>query len=552
MSVDATLERRISPVLMPEQMQRLEPFGTREYFKRGHVLFHEGDRLIDFFVVISGGVEIANYADGHMKRVVRTGPGQFVGDPSTLTGHAAVVQAHTEFDSEILRIKPERFKRIIVEDSELSDLFLRTFLDRRTALIAGGHGSTRVIGSRFNRDTHRIREFLTRNSQPFVFLDIEREESVSTLLDSLGVSIDETPIVVCRAGTVVRNPSDVLLAHKLGFDVFDETELCDVIVVGAGPAGLASSVYAASEGLTVTAIELNSPGGQAGTSSKIENYLGFPTGISGLELARIAKMQAVKFGTTIANPVEAVKLEAQLENYVVTFADGRRVKGRSVVIATGAKYQRLDVLDSEKFEGCGIYYGATAMESELCAGFDVVVVGGGNSAGQGAVHLAKHARSVHILIRRDSLADTMSKYLIRRIDETPNIHVHKYCQITRLFGDGKRLRAVEFHERETDKLVQLDTPSVFLFLGAKPCTSWLNGTVALDPKGFIKTGTDLTPDDLAGSKFRPGRQPTLFETSLPRVYAVGDVRSGSVKRVASAVGEGSIVVQFIHRALDER
>ncbi len=454
-------------------------------------------------------------------------------------------------ESEVIRIKPDRFRRIVVDDSELSDLFLRTFLDRRTALIAGGYGSTRVIGSRYARDTHRIREFLTRNSQPFVFLDVEREGGVSSLLESLHVKTDETPIVVCRAGHVVRNPSDLHLAQVLGFDSVNESELCDVVVVGAGPAGLAASVYAASEGLTVTAIELNSPGGQAGTSSKIENYLGFPFGISGQELAQSARIQAVKFGTQIANPVEAVALEQRGAQYEVRFADDRRVRARSVVIATGAKYQRLDVADAEQYRGCGLYYGATAMESELCAGADVVVVGGGNSAGQGAVHLSKNARSVHILVRRDGLADTMSRYLIRRIEETPNIYLHTHARITRLFGDDNRLRAVEYENRDTGETVHLETPSVFLFLGARPCTSWLKGTLALDDKGFIKTGPDLKPEDMAGPDHGPARHPTLFESSLPRVYAVGDVRSGSVKRVASAVGEGSIVVQFIHRALNE-
>ncbi len=259
----------------------------------------------------------------------------------------------------------------------------------------------------------------------------------------------------------------------------------------------------------------------------------------------------MKFGTRIANPVEAVALEQKGAQYEVRFGDGRHVRGRSVVIATGAKYQRLEVADAERYRGCGLYYGATAMESELCAGVDVVVVGGGNSAGQGAVHLAKNARSVHILVRRDGLADTMSRYLIRRIEETPNIHLCTHCQITRLFGDDDRLRAVEYQNRDTGATVHVETPSVFLFLGAKPCTSWLDGTLALDDKGFIKTGPDLKPAEMGGPGNGAVHHPTLFESSLPRVYAVGDVRSGSVKRVASAVGEGSIVVQFIHRALNE-
>jgi thioredoxin reductase (NADPH) len=550
MSLDTALSERISPVLSTEQLHRLEPFGTRESIAKGVVLFEQGDHTIDFFVVLSGAIAISQYDDGAMKLLVRPGSGEFIGDPSTLTGRAAVVQARADEESEVLRIHPDRFRRIVVEDSELSDLFLRTFLNRRSALIEGGYGSTKVIGSRYARDTHRIREFLTRNSQPYTFLDVESDERVASLLDTLRVTVEETPIIVCGHGHVARNPSDLQLAHALGFDTIPETELCDVVVVGAGPAGLAASVYAASEGLTVTAIDLHAPGGQAGTSSKIENYLGFPMGISGLDLARSAIIQAAKFGTRMANPVEAVRLVRTGTQYEVEFADGRRIRGRSVVIATGARYVRLDVADATLYEGCGLYYGATAMEAEFCAGADVVVVGGGNSAGQGAVYLAKHARSVHILVRRTGLAETMSRYLIRRIEETPNIHLHVRSQITGLFGDGKRLRAVEYEDRDAGGTTGLETGSVFLFLGARPCTSWLEGTLALDEKGFIKTGADLRPEDLREPGSDPIRRPTLFESSLPRVYAVGDVRSGSVKRVASAVGEGSIVVQFIHRALN--
>jgi len=462
MNVDRARSNEIEPALTPEQVRRLEPFGKKESVRRGAILFDEGDQAIDFFVVLSGAVQICQYAEEGMREVVRPGPGQFIGDPSTLTGRAAVVQACVAEDSEVLRIFPEQFHRIVVEDSELSDLFLRTFLVRRSALIEGGYASIRVIGSRYSRDTHRLREFLTRNSQPHTFLDVEKDQRVTALLETLGVGVAETPILICREGHVVRNPTDADVAHELGFDTVDESELCDVVVVGAGPAGLAASVYAASEGLSVTAIDLGSPGGQAGTSSKIENYLGFPTGISGQELAQRAMTQAMKFGTRMANPVEAVALERQGADYQVRFSDGRGIRGRSVVIATGAKYQRLDVADAENYEGRGLYYGATAMESEMCAGTDVVVVGGGNSAGQGAVFLARHARSVHILVRRDGLAETMSRYLIRRIEETPNIFLHVRSEITRLTGDGSRLRTVEYDDRGTGQAVLLDTSLVFL------------------------------------------------------------------------------------------
>ncbi|MHC5537631.1 FAD-dependent oxidoreductase [Singulisphaera rosea] len=549
MSIGAAVSDDISPVLTREQLERLEHFGQRKGVKEGEILFDQGDQGIDFFVVIEGLLEVLQYSDVGMRPVVQHGPGQFSGDPATLTGHAAVVQCRAAEDSLILRISQERFRRIVVEDSELSDLFLKTFLARRTALIAGGFGSIKVVGSRYARDTHRIREFLFRNSQPHVFLDVERDDGVATLLETLRLNVDQTPIIICCEGHVRKNPSDSELARALGFDTINQFELYDVVVVGAGPAGLAASVYAASEGLSVTTIDTGSPGGQAGTSSKIENYLGFPTGISGQELTQRAITQAVKFGARMANPVEAVALEKRGTDYEIRFADGRHVRGRSVVIASGAKYQRLEVPGSDTYEGSGLYYGATPMESELCAGCDVILVGGGNSAGQGAVYLSKHARSVHILIRRPDLAETMSRYLIRRIEETPNIHLHPRCEITRLFGEDGRLQGAEFVDRGRGETTRMETPAVFLFLGAKPCTSWLEGTLALDEKGFIKTGPDLSPEDLGLGGGDPERRPSLFEGSLPRVYAVGDVRGGSVKRVASAVGEGSIVVQFIHRAL---
>lgn len=553
--------RRISPKLTAEQITRLEAFGARQSVGRGTILFDEGDRNIDFFVVLSGAVEICHSSDGGMRHLVTQGPGNFLGDPSTLSGRAAVVQARVDADAEILRIAPDAFHRIIVEDSELSDLFIRTFLERRSALIAGGHGSARVIGSRYSRDTHRIREFLTRNNQPHTFIDLEADPGATALLEGLGIGVHETPIIVCRQGVVARNPSDTELAGHLGFDRVDETEVCDVVVVGAGPAGLAASVYAASEGLSVMAIDRASPGGQAATSSKIENYLGFPTGISGHDLAQRAITQAEKFGTRMANPLDAVGLECQGANYVIRLGDGRRVRGRSVVIATGAKYQKLQIAQCEDYEGCGVYYGATAMEAEMCRDAEVVVVGGGNSAGQGAVHMARHARWVHILVRREGLEATMSRYLIRRIAETRNISLHTRSEITRLIGDddgngnahgngsgngrGRRLRGVEYIDRNSGETARLDAPWVFLFLGAVPCTAWLRDTLALDDKGFVKTGSALSRDELGEADWGP----SLFESSLPRVYAVGDVRSGSVKRVASAVGEGSIVVQFIHRAL---
>lgn len=548
MEFDDRTKADLFPRLTPEQLGRLEPYGTRERHAEGDILFDEGDTNIDFFVVLSGAVDVRQYVPDGFKTVTRPDAGHFIGDPSTLSGRAAVVQACVAQDSEILRVPIDRFRRVVVEDSELSDRFLRTFLLRRSYLIEHGHAAIKVIGSRFSAETHRLRDFLTKNNQPFSFLDLERDPGVVSLLDSLGVRQEETPIILHRDRDLHRNPTNEQLAHCLGFDVLATDDLCDVVVVGLGPAGLAASVYAASEGLSVMAIDTNYPGGQAGSSSKIENYLGFPTGISGAELAARAAMQARKFGTRMANPVRAVQLVREGANYQVKFADDRSVKGRSVVIATGARYRRLDVEGAERFEGSGIYYGATAMESDLCVGCDVVIVGGGNSAGQGAVYLARGARTVHIVFRRDDLAETMSRYLIRRIEETPNIQLHPRSEVSAVFG-GDRLEGIEITSRDEKTPIRLDVPHLFLFLGALPCTDWLRGAVLLDAKGFVKTGGDLSEEELADSVWAEERPPTLFETSLPRVYAVGDARSGSVKRVASAVGEGSIVVQFIHRAL---
>ena len=537
----------ISPGLTPGQIRRLEPYATREPVRAGQVLFDEGDTRIDFFVVLSGAVAIRQYAGDGFRPVVRHGAGRFAGDISTLNGRAAVVQAVVEEPGEVLRVTPAALKRVVVEDSELSDLILRTFLNRRSALIAGGYSALKVIGSRYSRETHRLREFFHRHSLPYTFLDVEHDEGVAALLDHLGVKAEETPILLHRDRTIHRNPTDQCVAEALGFDTIRREEVCDVVVVGAGPAGLAASVYAASEGLCVTAIDLVGPGGQAGTSSKIENYLGFPTGISGHELAERASVQALKFGTRMATPLEAAGLERAGADYHVVLAGGRRVQGRAVVIATGARYQRLEVEGLESYEGGCVYYGASAMEGEACAGCDVAVVGGGNSAGQGAVFLSKTARSVHVIVRRDGLNETMSRYLVRRIEETPNIHLHARSEVAGLVGDGTSLEAVDLREAGVDGTRRLGVSTLFLFLGARPCTAWLGGLVALDEHGFVRTGPDLHPDEL---RDWPGNlRPTLLETSLPRVYAVGDARSGSVKRVASAVGEGSIVVQFIHRAL---
>ncbi|AFY69839.1 cyclic nucleotide-binding protein [Thalassoporum mexicanum PCC 7367] len=539
------------PVLTPAQIDALRSYGIEEEFTDGAILFEEGDQVFDFFVVLEGAIDILQHAGAEGDKpvqITRHMPGEFTGDTDMLSTRAAVIYAQAVGKTKVIRITPQKLQRVVVENSELSDLILRTFLIRRTALTASQLSPVKVIGSRFSQDTFRIKEFLSKNGQPYMWVDIDADEGVYQILESFGVKPDETPIILYRNRNVYKNPPNEAIATGLGFNVLDQ-EVNDVLVIGAGPAGLAASVYAASEGLKVTAIDAEGPGGQAGTSSKIENYLGFPTGISGRDLAERAYMQAQKFGANIATPVCAKSLTCRFPLYEVEVSGDRKIITRSVVIASGAKYRKLPLDNLTQYEGRGIFYGATAMEAQLCTQQDVIVVGGGNSAGQAAVFLSKHARKVNIFIRSKDLSHSMSRYLIRRIEETPNIELHCHTEITELSGADGKLKQVTCRNRQSGESWVMDVPNLFIFIGAKPNTDWLDQAIATDEKGFVKTGHDLSEEELADWPL--DRQPALFETSRPRIYAVGDVRSSSTKRVASAVGEGSIVVQFIHRALAE-
>jgi thioredoxin reductase (NADPH) len=408
-----------------------------------------------------------------------------------------------------------------------------------------------VLGSSHSADTLRVREFLARNGHPFRYVDLDRDDGVQELLDRFHVTVDDVPVLISRCESVFRNPSNDEIARALGFNAaLDPTHVHDVVVVGAGPSGLAAAVYAASEGLDVLVIESNAPGGQAGTSSRIENYLGFPTGVAGNELAARAFAQAEKFGARVLIADGARRLACDRTPYAVEVDDGARVAARAIVIATGAAYRRLPLADVPRFEGNGVYYAATFMEQQLCRDEDVIVVGAGNSAGQAAVFLAGACRRVHMLVRGEGLGDTMSRYLIQRIEGNPKIALRTRTEITALDGDG-HLERVEWTDRRSGRAETHPVRHVFTMTGADPCTAWLHGCVALDDKGFVKTGPDLTRDDLAASRWPLERAPFLLETSLPGVFAVGDVRAGNVKRVASAVGEGSIAVSFVHRALHE-
>jgi thioredoxin reductase (NADPH) len=434
-------------------------------------------------------------------------------------------------------------------DSELGEIFLRAFLLRRVELIAHGIGDVVLVGSSHSAGTLRVKAFLTRNGHPYASIDLERDADVQALLDRFQVSVDDVPVMICRGTVVLRNPTNQQIADCLGFnEAIDQTQVRDLVIVGAGPAGLSAAVYGASEGLDVLVLETSSPGGQAGSSSKIENYLCFPTGISGQELTARAYTQAQKFGAQLLIAKGATQLAGDRQPYAIEIDHGPRVLARTVIIAAGAEYRRLSLDNLSRFEGAGVYYGATFVEAQVCAGEEVIVVGGGNSAGQAAVFLAQSASRVHILVRSGGLAESMSRYLIRRIEETPAIVVRPHTAIKALDG-GDHLERVRWRNRQTGTSETHDIRHVFAMTGAVPNTRWLDGCVALDAQGFIKTGPDLSPADLAAARWPLVRAPHLLETSLPGVFAVGDVRGGNIKRVASAVGEGSIAVAFVHQVL---
>jgi len=539
------------PVLTPEQQSRVLAHGRLRQAKSGETIVEPSTPGIKFFVVVSGRLELHRMSDNQEELIAFCGPGMFTGELSLLSGRRALVRIRAGEASELIEIEREALRGLVQTDSELSDIFLRAFILRRLELIARGIGDLVLIGSNHSLDTFRIKEFLTRNYQPYAYIDLERDPEVQELMDRFHVAIDELPVLICRRSVVLRNPSNKEIVDCLGFnESIDQKHVRDMIVVGAGPAGLAAAVYGASEGLDVLVIESNSPGGQAGASSKIENYLGFPTGISGSELAGNAYTQAQKFGAQMLIAKQAKGLACDRRPYALKLGDVEKVPARTVVIATGAQYRRLPLENLSQFEGAGVYYVATHLESQLCAGEDVVIVGGGNSAGQAAVFLSQTARRVYVLVRADGLAESMSRYLIRRIEESPNIQLRTSTEVIGLSGNG-HLEEIDWRNNTTGKVEQHKIGALFSMTGAVPNSAWLEGCVACDDGGFIKTGSDLSKEDLERAKWPLSRAPYLLETSLPGVFAVGDVRGGNVKRVASAVGEGSIAISFVHQVLAE-
>ncbi len=542
---------QLFPTLTRPQIARLGQQGQPRALARGDVLVEAGDHGVPFFIVTSGELEIVRTLDGRETIIGLVGPGQFTGEVNMIAGRLALFQIRARSGGEVIEVERARILTLVQTDAELSEILMRAFVLRRVELIAQGLGDAVLIGSAHSPRTLRIKEFLTRNSHPYAYLDLDHDQEVQELLDRFHVRIDEVPVVICRGENVLRNPTNQEIASCLGFnDLIDETHVRDVVIVGAGPSGLAAAVYGASEGLDVLVVEASAPGGQAGTSSRIENYLGFPTGISGQELAGRAYTQAEKFGAQIMIARPATKLACERKPYAIRLEDGHQIAARAIVIATGAEYRKPDLANLSKYEGLGVYYGATFIETQLCVGEEVIVVGGGNSAGQAAVFLAETASRVHVLVRSSSLSDSMSRYLIRRIEESPRIALHTYTEIVALDGD-EHLERVRWRNHRHVSIESHDIRHVFVMTGAVPNTGWLDGCVALDAQGFVKTGADLSARDLSAARWPLARTPFLLETTLPGVFAVGDVRGGNMKRVASAVGEGSIAISLVHRALQD-
>lgn len=521
------------PVLSAEQQGRVLAHGRRRNVRSGETLVDLNQQPTKVFVVIEGKLEVLRVRDSAEEVLAICGPGMFTGELNLLSGRRALGIIRAAQPSELIEVEREALLSLVQTDSALSDIFLRAYILRRLELIARGVGDILLIGSSHSLDTFRIKEFLTRNYQPYSYIDLERDAEVQDLLDRFHIVIAELPVLICRRTIVLRNPTNEEISNCLGFNEgVDEDHVRDLIVVGAGPAGLAAAVYGASEGLDVLVIESNAPGGQAGASSKIENYLGFPTGISGHELAGRAYTQSQKFGAQMLIAKDAKGLTCDRRPYKVLIGDGESVPARTVIIASGAQYRRLNLKNLSKFEGAGVYYGATHLEAQLCADEEVVVVGGGNSAGQAAVFLAQTTSRVYMLVRSDGLAKTMSRYLIRRIEQTPNIDSN--TEVVALEGND-HLKRVTWRNNQTKQTAPHNIAHLFSMTGAVPNSSWLNGCVTCDQIGFIKTGLDLTSEDLAKARWPLKRPPFLLETSLPGVFAVGDIREGSVKRVASAV-----------------
>jgi thioredoxin reductase (NADPH) len=534
------------PVLSPDDLDALKARGRIRDVRAGEMLWEEGDRNPFCYVVLEGGIEIMGHQRGVPQTVVVHHPGQFTGDVDVMSGRAVVVSGRVQLDGRVVELSRDDLRHAVAELPELGRTIVTAFLMRRTLLIGEGMEALRIIGSRFSPDAHRLRDFATRNAVPVLWIDLDTDQEAEALLRQFNIPASATPIVLGSDGEWVSNPSNAEFARCMGLEAtLEANHVYDLVVVGAGPAGLAASVYAASEGLDVLTTESLAAGGQAGTSARIENYLGFPAGISGAELTRNAMLQAQRFGAQISVPSTVRSLGLDGGERIVTLQDGTRLRSRCVLVASGVEYRKLEVERFSEFEGAGIYYAATEMEARLCRGEETVVVGGGNSAGQAIVFLAKFAKRVHVVCRGDDLGRSMSRYLVNRVESLPNVTIHRQARVHKLEGNGQ-LSGVEVRCKDGHG-ASIDTISLFLFIGADPNSSWLHGCVDLDAKGFVLTGSALPPTVAETDRWRSvGRGPYLLETSLPGVFAAGDVRSGSAKRVSAAVGEGAMAVSFVH------
>ena len=552
-AAEPTRQEQAFPRLTPAQIDRIDPHGRRRRVEPGEVVGEAGEPVTKIFVVVSGRLVLVRPPRWAGEEWPSFSEGMFTGERSILAGGRFLARIQAGTPCELIEVSREALLELIQTDSELSDIFLRAFILRRLQQIDQGFGDVLLLGSNHCQGSLHIREFLTRNGHPYKFVDLDNDPDSQEMLDQFRISAGDIPVVICRGSVVLRNPTIQQVADCLGLNpTIDRTAVCDVVIIGAGPAGLGAAVYAASEGLSVVMIEANAPGGQAGTSSRIENYLGFPLGISGQELAGRAYDQAQKFGAKILIAKSAVRLDCDRKPYRVLLGEGEGepLLTRAIIIASGVEYRRLAIENLSQFEGAGVYYAATRMEAQLCSDEDIAIIGGANSAGQAAVFLAETAKRVHMLVRSDGLAQTMSRYLISRIEAHPRIELHTRTEVVGLEGNG-HLERVTWRSGRDGPAEKKNIRHVFTMTGAEPSTKWLAGCLALDAKGFIKTGPGLTTDDLTTAKWPLRRDPHLLETSLPGVLAVGDVRSGSTKRVASAVGEGSIAVAAVHQILAE-
>ena len=542
-------QHELYPELNEEQINIVRQYGEEREVADGTLLWDIGDRNCEFFLVLEGALEIFRRTDRGEHVIVTLGRRHYGGETVTLSGRGALVAGRAKGHTRVVAVSTEKLREMIAIEATLGETILLSFILRRMRMIAKQLGGVTLVGSNSQRDTARIRTFLTRNGVPHEFVDIDRSGDVEARVRSLHVKAIELPLLICNDRRLI-NPPNREVAENLGFAAeLREGAEFDVAIVGAGPAGLAAAVYAASEGLSVVVIESCAMGGQAGTSSKIENYLGFPTGISGQALAGRAYIQAVKFGAEIAVARELTRLYCGDSLHMLELDGTDRIKARSIVIASGAIYRQPPIQALEAFDGSGVHYGASYIEGQYCRGKDIAIIGGGNSAGQAAVYLSDHARKVSILVRGQGLAESMSNYLIRRIDHTENIELLPYTEVERIEGDA-RISALVIRDNRTGEMRHLEASHLFIFIGAQPATRFISDDLILDPKGFVKTGDALSDEELHRVNWPLARRPYLLETSCPRVFAAGDVRAGSVKRVASAVGEGSICVQFIHKALD--